>query len=142
MASPSTELPSGCCSPCPFDLICHRVSHFAGRHTRPRDGLRDGPASMSFEGIFINGPPALSGFPCTHETAAGVRRFPYIGRSWWWVSPLDGLPWPLLYGLRHSPASVYLSPYFIIGPPALSAFPCTPHKASGRCRIARLRRSC
>ena len=140
MASPSTELPFGCCIPCLFDLMCHRVSHLAGRHTRPRDGLQDGPPSMSFEGKFINGPPTLSGFPCTHETAASDRRLPNIGRFWWWVSRTDGLPNPLLDGLQHSLASVFLAWYFSTGPPALPGFPHTPSKAFGRYCLPGLRK--
>ena len=81
-------------------------------------------------GASIAGPPALSGFPCTHPKASGTHQLPCVCRSWSWASRIVGLPTCIPSGLRHGPTSVYLHLYSIAGPPALSRFPGTHPKAS------------
>ena len=46
------------------------------------------------------------------------------------------------YGLRHRPASMYLTMYFMTGPPALSGFPCRHNQASALRRLRSLCASC
>ena len=44
------------------------------------------------------------------------------------ASRIVALPSSLQYGLRHRPASMYLTLYCLTGPPALSGFPCRRRK--------------
>ena len=115
--------------------------------------------------VFIIGPPALSGFPYTHNKTSCIHRFPCVCRSLQWASRIVGLPSRIQYGLRHGPASMYLTVYLSSGlplcraslihtirhpaytgfhvhvdpgsgPPALSGFPMVYKMASGMDRLA------
>ena len=61
--------------------------------------------------VYITGPSALPGIPYTHTKASGIDLLPCVCRSLQWASRSVGLPNCIQYGLRHGPASMYLTVY-------------------------------
>ena len=135
---------------CILPCIYHGASRSVGLPIYTQEALRHSPASMcmyiflvglphcrasrlytiwppAWTGfhvsyrVFITGPPALSGFPYTQSKASGMDRLPCVCRSIQWASRIVGLPGYILYGLRHGPASMYLTVYLSPGLPLCRA---------------------